>query len=81
MSKTPDNPWFRVKRHGYGADLPLTWQGWLLLGGFIAGSILAGLFLPVTAFILFMAVATPAVVLIARKKSNDEWRWRDGSEQ
>lgn len=79
MKADHDNPWFRVKRYGYGVDLPLTWQGWLLIGGFIAGSILAGLFLPIPAFLAFLVIATPTIIVIARKKSNDEWRWRDGS--
>jgi len=26
-------PWFAVKRFGYGVDLPIAWEGWLLLSG------------------------------------------------
>ena len=28
--------WFRAKRYGLGWDLPLTWQGWVTYGVFIA---------------------------------------------
>ena len=30
-----DAAWFAQKRFGYGAGLPLTWQGWALLGGYM----------------------------------------------
>src|SRR3546814_6692541 len=26
-----ERPWFRAKRHGYGAGLPIAWQGWVML--------------------------------------------------
>lgn len=28
--------WFRTKKYGWGWGLPLTWQGWLSFGTFIA---------------------------------------------
>jgi hypothetical protein len=28
-------PWFRAKKYGWGWGLPLTWQGWLVLLGYI----------------------------------------------
>lgn len=31
-----DGAWFAPKRLGYGAGLPIAWQGWLLLGGHVA---------------------------------------------
>jgi hypothetical protein len=29
-------PWFRAKRYGYGAGLPIKWQGWVLMLAHIA---------------------------------------------
>jgi hypothetical protein len=37
--------WFRAKRYGWGWGLPTAWQGWVVLGAFIA--------LLVTAFVVF----------------------------
>ena len=31
-----DRPWFRPKKRGYGAGLPIAWQGWALLLAHIA---------------------------------------------
>lgn len=72
--------WFRVKRYGYGAGLPIAWEGWALLLCFIAGAILSALLLPWLASLTVMAVLTPALLLVARRRSDAEWRWRDGSE-
>lgn len=74
------NPWFRVKRYGYGVDLPIAWQGWLLMGGYTLAALLAGLWLPLWAFLGVMAVMTPLLLVVARRRSDAEWRWRDGSE-
>ena len=32
-------PWFAAKRYGYGAGLPIAWQGWLVLSAYIAAII------------------------------------------
>ena len=37
MSDGPE--WFAPKRYGYGAGLPITWQGWALTVVFLAVSI------------------------------------------
>ena len=36
MSERDDKAWFAPKRYGYGAGLPVAWQGWALLAGYIA---------------------------------------------
>lgn len=30
-------PWFAPRRHGYGASLPISWEGWLTLATFVGG--------------------------------------------
>lgn len=30
-----DGAWFAPKRYGYGTGLPIAWQGWTLLGGYL----------------------------------------------
>lgn len=43
MTPEPQNPspWFAARRFGLGVGLPVAWQGWLLLGSYLAA--LAGI--------------------------------------
>lgn len=84
---TDDNgrDWFAPRRYGYGAGLPIVWQGWVLLAGYLA------LMLPATwlvtrqqpdarlAGIALMVLATTAFVTIAARTTRGGWRWRWGS--
>lgn len=80
-------PWFRPKRYGYGAGLPICWQGWALLVGFIAcieGSIPLSFWLLPSSQALMLAIPvilaiTVAFVLIVRAKTDGGWHWRNGS--
>lgn len=71
-------PWFAVKRRGYGAGLPIAWQGWLLLLGFVAALSLAGLLLPPLIFATSFLPVTAAFLLIVRLRSDGEWLHRGG---
>lgn len=77
-------PWFRVKRVGYGAGLPVAWQGWVLMLSYMAailglavlaertrGMALAGV-------IVGILLLTAVFLTIARARSDREWRWRSG---
>ena len=33
---TDTREWFAPKRFGYGAGWPIAWQGWALVGGYLA---------------------------------------------
>lgn len=79
-----NDAWFAPKRYGYGAGLPIAWQGWLVLGlfaGALAGA--AMLLLPARPMV-FMAtaliLAIPLTVICARH-TRGGWRWRWGGEQ
>ena len=37
-----DGAWFAEKRFGYGAALPLTWQGWTIMFGYLVAILLLG---------------------------------------
>ena len=76
-----DGPhWFAAKRYGYGAGLPIAWQGWALLGSYVAIAVATGILakdkpavvlaviIPLTAFLL----------LIAARTTRGGWRWRWG---
>jgi hypothetical protein len=81
-----DRPWFAVKRFGYGAGMPIAWQGWALLLSYLlaliglgflaerlAGAALAGL-------ILLMLLLTVLLVVVAKARTSGEWRWRSGED-
>lgn len=78
-----DGPeWFAAKRYGYGAGLPIAWQGWAIL--------IAFLLLIAVALWLFgaddprgLAIVVPATVvliLVAARTTRGGWRWRWGED-
>lgn len=78
-------PWFAPKRTGYGAGLPIRWQGWVLLLAYIALATaampLALQFLPplaaLVAGLVGIAVVTFWFALIVRGRTAGGWRWRN----
>jgi len=79
--------WFRPKRYGYGAT-PVTWQGWAVTILVVLVVAAASLVLRLTerhlwalaALLPFDAIAVAALVIISRRKTDGEWRWRWGGE-
>ena len=70
--------WFRARRYGWGWGLPLTWQGWCVIGGYLA-VVLVPLFFGTAgaiATLVAAAVATPILLWICyRKGEPPKWRW------
>ena len=77
--------WFKRRRYGYGW-IPVTWQGWLVVGVYLVVVVAGGLaFLdaPESAqpkeigfYLLFVAIATVGLVRITlRKGPRPRWRW------
>ena len=76
-----DGPeWFAQKRYGYGAGLPIAWQGWVVLLGYIAVIGLAALLLEAkpVAVIAIVVPATMILLLITARTTRGGWRWRWG---
>ena len=76
-----DGPeWFAPKRYGYGAGLPISWQGWVLTIGFMVLSIGLAIAFAQRPLILFAALVPMIVVfvVIAARTTRDGWRWRWG---
>lgn len=73
-----DRPWFDAKRTGYGAGLPIAWQGWALLGSYMAAMTGASLMLRENPWLAIplMVLATAVFLLIARRHTRGGWRWR-----
>jgi hypothetical protein len=71
--------WFSAKSHGYGAGLPIAWQGWALLvahGGLLGG---LGFALqdrpPILIPLVLLAAAAPIPIYAGRTKGGWQWRW------
>lgn len=78
-------PWFAQKRFGYGAGHPITWQGWAVIGGYLALMLLAALIIEYAAspyrflVVIPMIFATIALVAVTRARTRGGWRWRWGA--
>lgn len=75
-------PWFRVKRYGYGAGLPVSWEGWVVLAVFLAIAIGSGVLnerYPAVRIAVIL-ISTAVVVAIAWRKSDGPWKWRNGQD-
>ena len=74
--------WFAPKRYGYGAGPPIAWQGWLVVGAYVAVIGAAAYFLR-SRSIEIVAVIVPTTTLllvIAAKTTRGGWRWRWGKD-
>ena len=78
--------WFEQKRYGYGAGLPIAWQGWALLVGYVAVVLLGGLLIEwdpevgLVGFLMLFIPATAALMYICAIKTRGGWRWRWGDD-
>jgi hypothetical protein len=79
--------WFAPKRVGYGGGLPISWEGWAVLVGFLIGMwallYFSPLLLPPMEATLVrlagLAILIAGFVAIARAKTEGGWRWRNGT--
>ena len=81
MSDGPE--WFAPKRYGYGAGLPISWQGWLLTIAFLAVVIGAAIRFGGQPLLMF-AILAPSIILftiIAAWTTRGGWRWRRGEKE
>ena len=86
MAIKPDKPWFAPKRYGYGAGLPISWEGWLVLAVYLLIVCGAAFGLPlimpiaesVAAITVIAIVATLVLLVICIRKTRGGWRWRWG---
>lgn len=76
--------WFPAKRYGWGWGLPNCWQGWLVLGAFVALMVIGALvFPPKTQLAAYLAY----VVILCGLLTGICWltgepaRWRRGDDE
>ena len=81
--------WFAPKRYGFGAGLPIAWQGWAVLAVYTVvccGSplVLLPLLPPDAATIGIVAIvviATIAVIVVSAMTTKGGWKWRWGRDE
>ena len=79
--------WFRPKKYGIGAGLPISWEGWALLAGYFGLCLLLIVLTPLL-FGVQAAVAAGAITVatslaltvISAAKTEGGWRWRWGED-
>ncbi len=75
--------WFRVKRYGFGAGWPCSWEGWALALGLFAIVIASSVAFAVRDPMLDLGIvlASAAIVgVVSWRKSDGPWKWRWGDE-
>lgn len=78
MSNGPE--WFAPKRFGYGSGLPIAWQGWAVLIGYLV-IVLALTPLAKRSLVAHLSLVltlTALLMLICKKTTRGGWRWRSG---
>ena len=76
-----EQAWWAPKRFGYGAGLPIAWQGWavsLAYALLVTGAAIGLLPRNILAFVAITLGATAALLLIAARKTRGGWHWRWG---
>ena len=79
MKDVDSKAWFAPKRFGYGAGLPIAWQGWVLIAAQLA-AMLAGIVMSsmrgiaLSAWIITFAIL-PLPLIAAKTKGGWQWRW------
>ena len=72
--------WFAAKRYGYGAGLPIAWQGWVVTLAYVGLLLLATKLIPTSPFLfaIIVVVLTAALLVITARTTRGGWRWRWG---
>ena len=77
----PERYWFPAKRFGWGWGPPATWQGWIVLLGFLSAQIWLALRTLPRSPVDFMLGSTGLVVVLMLicwlKGEPPSWRWGD----
>lgn len=79
MTQNDNGSWFGPKRFGYGAGLPIAWQGWALLAAHGA-TVMLGLAFARTsptaagAWIVIVGLL-PLPLYAAKTRGGWKWRW------
>ena len=75
-----DDAWFAPKRYGYGAGLPIAWQGWVTLAVFVlmvVGPVILNTDFKTTAMIVFPGAIAFTILVATKTRGGWRWRWGD----
>lgn len=82
ISEQPNPPryWFPAKTYGWGWGLPRTWEGWVVLGVYLALLVALILLVPAdrrpTLFWAALGTLIASLIAICRWKGEPpKWRW------
>lgn len=72
--------WFAPKRYGYGAGLPIAWQGWAVTLAYVGVIGLAVWLLPPKPenILAIVIPATVALLVVTMRTTRGGWHWRWG---
>ena len=77
-----EGDWFAAKKLGYGAGLPIAWQGWAFLLGFLAivigiGVLIdGGTLVEMAIGIGLIVLLTIPFVMVVKRRTRGGWKWR-----
>lgn len=77
-----EGAWFAGKKLGYGAGLPIAWQGWILLLSYVG--LVCGIgyvvemrdMIDVTTVVVAIVIVSMPFMWIVRKRTRGGWKWR-----
>lgn len=80
--KHGDKAWFAPKQFGYGAGLPIAWQGWVVMLSHIAAIIAVNRLLHARPAVMVLCTIIAALLPIPlyAAKTRGGWKWRSGRE-
>jgi len=78
--------WFPAKRYGWGWGVPSCWQGWAVMGAFVALMLVGPFLFPPhrapAAYAVYVVVLCALLVGICwRKGEPPRWRWGNNKRQ
>jgi len=82
MMANDDEASFAPKRYGYGAGLPIRWQGWAVLALYLLVLGAAGFLVRhnIFAYGASVIIATVALLVVCAAHTRGGWRWRWGED-
>jgi len=85
MSDDDRDIWFPAKRYGWGWGLPVAWQGWVVLLGYIVLLFIGTeefLRTQNRMFFAYLALVTIGLIVICYQKGEaPRWRWGKNDEE
>ncbi len=80
MSIEPREIWFPAKRYGWGWSVPVTWQGWLVVTGYLFLVMVGTVTLPrehIAIYLIYVAILTACLGTVCGLKG-EKPGWRRG---